>query len=917
MVKTVNGIRTFRWSRLVRLAVMAMLLVPATAQAIDPAKAPLPVDTARLTEPAFLERLKRIEQTLRKNGAPPLFNSQPEIIPLTDSPTLFTTNAYGADGIPYVGMIVHLYNRSGHVQELDPATVSLTADGKTVRFSDVPASIHGFVVDVAGRNVSVEEAIPRMSIALAPKKVTSVMMLFAPVESRGKVPAMTLRLEPGGKPIELDLNRLHGALLEAEIVRIGPQGACAVVTVQGAIDGINAGELAQRLKEVNAAGVTRYVVSFGPRAAAPSSTILGWLDSMAVFGEIGDQYRGLPSLPTEVSELHFAGIPVSVARETREESRARDHQEIEAAIAESLWAPYRGATRQTVLNELEKGDPRGRAAALLCGAHAYIDADLPKLAKWIDDPSRAVRQGACNAIARVNSDAARQVLETAVREGSPRSAETALPAMMNARSALMVAAGIKAAQGATKMSETALLRILIDARHPAFAERIRAAAKSGSKEARLLALPALGADRSSETVRIFEEAFASGDREIRDGALAAASARLQQGDQRLRKIVIEEALRRLRSNPSDPAAFEIATRTRDPRFVPLLASRLSSGSTSVPERAAVVERLAQIGGAAAMEVLVRQFDELTPAEQNVVLAQLWREDPDRALPFAERLISSTDSDLGERCRQILVHDGSDRSVEAICQAIRTGNLPHRENLLFALATIATPSAYDGLCEFRDAGNVPLREQTEVAFVMYWQRSPALEAAETATMSMDREIPAARADVNEALKLLNAAREIDPLLPQVYRGRGNAYLRLGQWRQAASDFEAAMELNPYDEISLTGSAIAWVMLGRDEQALGWLTAAKSHFENSSNYSYNSACAYSRSLEQQLKQPASTKRDELVKQYRDAAFDQLNQAVNLGFGARDEELPLLEKDPDLLALHDDPRFAEVVVKVKQSR
>ena len=725
------------------------------------------------------------------------------------------------------------------------------------------------------------------------------------------------------------------------------------MTVHGAIDGINAGDVAQKFKDLNAAGVTRYVVTFSSKATAPSQTILGWLDSMAVFGEIGNQYRGLPSLPTEVAELHFTGIPATVMHEVGEDSRARSHQEIEEAIAESLWAPYRGASRRVVLTELENGDPRGRAAALLCGAHAYVDADLPKLSRWIDDPSRTVRQGATSAIARLNSDAAREALASAVRGGSSRSAESALSAMLNARSAVTVAAGVKAARGATSMSETVLLRILIDIHHPAFASRIREAARSGSKEARLLALPAIGHDRSAETVRIFEEAFAASDRDIRDGALAAASARLEQGDQRLRGIVIEEAFRRLRANPGDPVALDIASRARDSRFVPLLASRLSSESTSLPDRAVVVERLAAIGGTAAMEILVRQFDSLSPAEQKVVLSQLWREDPDRALPFAEKLIGSPDGDLSQQCQQILVHDGSDRSVAAIRDVIRAGslptrdlqksvpvyggapagsskpvfrvpgtssvNVPHRENLLIALANIATPAAYDALCEFRDAGNKSLRHDTEVAFVMYWQRSPALEAAETAILSMDNQIPAARADVLESLKLLNAAQQIDRLLPTVYRGRGNAYLRLGQWREAASDFEAAMELNPYDEISLTGSVIAYVMLGRDEEALGWLEAARPYFDDEpstkANYAYNSACAYSRALEWQLKQPESQNRDERVKSRRDAAFEQLDRAISFGFGARDEEVPLLEKDPDLAALHDDPRFKEIVQRAKQ--
>ena len=85
---------------------------------------------------------------------------------------------------------------------------------------------------------------------------------------------------------------------------------------------------------------------------------------------------------------------------------------------------------------------------------------------------------------------------------------------------------------------------------------------------------------------------------------------------------------------------EIASQTRDPRFVPILASRLTSSGISPAERTAAIERLVQIGGSEATELLVRVFDSLTPMQQEPVLGHLWREDPARALPLAEKLVST-------------------------------------------------------------------------------------------------------------------------------------------------------------------------------------------------------------------------------------------------------------------------------------
>ncbi|HVJ66772.1 MAG TPA: HEAT repeat domain-containing protein, partial [Caulifigura sp.] len=822
----------------------------ASALAIDPAKAPVLTDTASITEAAFLERLARIEQTLQRDGAPPLFPSRPAVIPLTHAPALDTTNAFMADGVPFVATMLQILNTTNGVQTLDPASITLTADGKQVRFSDVPAQIHGFVIEVAGRGISIEDCLPRRPIPLAAGKVTSIPILFAPVDSRSRVPVMTLQMHLANKPVQLDLNRLHNALLDARVSRVGPAGACGLVTIDGAVDGINAGLLAERVSALNTAGVRRFAIGFGAPSTPPSQKIMGWLATMAIRGEIGDLYRNFPTLPSDVAELQFAGVPESVSREFADDSRAEQHEEIEAAVRECLWAPYRKASRRDVIVELDQGDPRGRAAALACGAQHYREEDLPRLLRWMEDPSRAVRRAACGAVAGIDSPSARETLKGAVVNGSPRSAEAALTAMLSARSAATVSAGVEVAEQANSLPEAHLTRILIESRNPAFAERIRTTARTGGKEARLLAINVVAGDRSGDVPSVFADAFAATDRDVRDAALTAAATRLEHGDQRLRSLAVNEALRRLRANPSDPVPASIAALTRDPRFVPILATRLATSGASPAERTAAIERLVQIGGSEATESLVRAFDSLMPMQQELVLGHLWREDPARALPFAEKLIASPDSSLSERARKVLVHDGSDRSVASIRQAIRGDTLPHRDDLLLALAAIGSPAAFDALFEFRESGDEDLRWKTEVAFANYWARSPAYEIAETASQLMERSIPASPADVAESMTLYDSAIELDRVLPNIYRGRGNAHLRQQHWAEAAADFEAAMELNPYDELAITGSAIAWIMLDRQDEALGWIAEASHYFERGSantNYAYNSACAYSRALE----------------------------------------------------------------------
>jgi hypothetical protein len=127
----------------------------------------------------------------------------------------------------------------------------------------------------------------------------------------------------------------------------------------------------------------------------------------------------------------------------------------------------------------------------------------------------------------------------------------------------------------------------------------------------------------------------------------------------------------------------------------------------------------------------------------------------------------------------------------------------------------------------------------------------------------------------------------------------------------------MELDPSDEISLTGLTVAWVMLGREQEALEWLEAGAKYFEDDrrtmQNYHYNSACTYSRAAMMRSRQPESPERDEAIARLKTTAFERLTAAINLQFA----DAELLEHDPDLENLHDDPRFQRALESAKANQ
>jgi adenylate cyclase len=98
----------------------------------------------------------------------------------------------------------------------------------------------------------------------------------------------------------------------------------------------------------------------------------------------------------------------------------------------------------------------------------------------------------------------------------------------------------------------------------------------------------------------------------------------------------------------------------------------------------------------------------------------------------------------------------------------------------------------------------------------------------------------------------------------------------------------MELNPDDPRAATIRAVALHRIGRREEALDWGRRAIEIDPDDGGVRYNVACLYAVAGEVEL------------------CLDALETALNVGFGNPE----WLEKDPDLRAVRDHPRFQALV-------
>jgi tetratricopeptide (TPR) repeat protein len=77
---------------------------------------------------------------------------------------------------------------------------------------------------------------------------------------------------------------------------------------------------------------------------------------------------------------------------------------------------------------------------------------------------------------------------------------------------------------------------------------------------------------------------------------------------------------------------------------------------------------------------------------------------------------------------------------------------------------------------------------------------------------------------QAISDYNKAIELDPKLSEAYTNRGNAYVRLGQLNQAISDCNKAIELNPKLAQAYSNRGAIYVTLGQHTQAISDCTKA---------------------------------------------------------------------------------------------
>ena len=201
-----------------------------------------------------------------------------------------------------------------------------------------------------------------------------------------------------------------------------------------------------------------------------------------------------------------------------------------------------------------------------------------------------------------------------------------------------------------------------------------------------------------------------------------------------------------------------------------------------------------------------------------------------------------------------------------------------------------------------------------------QRALMLEPGNARVLSVAAELTRALGRPNEAITLASRAVQLDPLNPIVHSNLGVALALAGHLSLAESAFDRALELNPQNPNPHLGIGNIRLQQGRYKEALA---RYERHISDPGLRLLCRAVAYP-ALGRQTEGDAALK--ELIDKHSRASAYQIAEVCAIR-GEADEAFAWLERaykqhdlglfdvkiDPNLANLHDDPRWAEFLMKM----
>ena len=599
-----------------------------------------------------------------------------------------------------------------------------------------------------------------------------------------------------------------------------------------------------------------------------------------------------------------------------------------AAVLGSALRTLDAAASETLIRSAE---PLVRPAAVRFAGSNLPPARAPLLIGLLEDPDRSVRRAAAAALGEFDRDAARAALAARVTNAAdPGLAADAAESLAVSRyPAGQRALAAALADGSGVPPE--VFAVLAEHPDPAWESTLieLAGAEGGTPAVRAAALEAVVASGSEAADRLLADAIRSPDAVVAWTAFERLEDRPDPAARRLVEAFVLRELRRSAESgePLDDRGAEYLLSARPPAALEPLRTLFENGEagTRIPTIAmlAAVAAASHDDAAAVGERLADAWPDLGREEREAALPVVADFAPHRVAPLAGEALKSGDRDFERIANTALVTakvDGAtvDRLLAEAFAVSEEEDSARR--LALTLVARATPAARAAALDARWDEHPVRREAADFAVDRMTLFGPAqaffLAAAQRGQIDTDDDdLPDGGPGPHKAsLPLLDIALRYDPQLAAGWSQRAFSRGQAGELEGARDDYRRALELDPYDNLAMTGLAILEIELGGDvDGGLARAEAGLEKYPGDRLFAYNVACTYGVAAKAVRKAidagTAGPDAAERFERYLDKAREHLVRSYRLGLDGK-EHRHHASTDPDLDALHGDPVFEQIV-------
>lgn len=378
-------------------------------------------------------------------------------------------------------------------------------------------------------------------------------------------------------------------------------------------------------------------------------------------------------------------------------------------------------------------------------------------------------------------------------------------------------------------------------------------------------------------------------------------------------LIRECVTRRLREGQVSAAICTAAIKYRDPEWTDSLMGSFRLAAKDEGTASQFLNAALECASPEQLNEMAENPAEYSVPQQSALIQHLARVDHPRWRSLAAELLAKKERHW-QLAIPLLSQDASEESLKILCdhaQAYAAGlegtrdasvdGLQMYQTLLTHLSAFVHP-------ECRRAINRLARDPNKyISEMAVSQRQRTFYT--TAGFEYLRQESQLRREgkLKEAAESLKLCLEVDPVLPEAYVRVASEEMHAGRFSQAMDALRTADRLSPED--IETQSMIALVMVRLDDIAGGLAHADKVIAMSPKDWTslYNGACTYARATESKL--PSAEEK----KAYAEKAIELLRLTAELKFGDSEH----MQKDPDLLSLHEHPEWPKMVELVNANK